>query len=117
MASPDPFEHSFVGLIAARAVTAAVTLGVFEALVADGAGRRRRLAERLELQADGLEALLTALVTLGYVSADDGRYAAEPVVERLLVRTSPESIASFAGASGRAALGRTAAAGRRDPQR
>ena len=36
-------------------------------------------------------------MTLGYVRADDGRYAAEPVVERLLVRSSPESIASFAG--------------------
>lgn len=97
MASPDPFEHSFVGLIAARAVTAAVTLGVFEGLVAEGPVEGPELAARLGLQPDGLEALLTALVTLGYARVVDGRYAAEPVVERLLVRSSPESIASFAG--------------------
>ena len=34
--SPSPFEHAFVGLIAARAVTAAATLGVFESLVTSG---------------------------------------------------------------------------------
>ena len=97
MASPDPFEHSFVGLIAARAVTAAVTLGVFEALVA-GPIDAEQLADRLGLQPDGAEALLTALVTLGYLRVEDGRYAAESVVERLLVKSSPDSIASFAGA-------------------
>jgi SAM-dependent methyltransferase len=97
VASPDPFVDSFVGLIAARAVTAAVTLGVFEAL-AERPAEASELAERLDLRPDGAEALLTALVTLGYVRAADGRFALHPVVERLLVRSSPESIASFAGA-------------------
>jgi SAM-dependent methyltransferase len=98
MASPDPFEHGFVGLIAARAVTAGVTLGIFEELAAEGPLDAGTLAARLRLQPEGVEALLTALVTLGYVRAEDNRYAAEPVVERLLVRSSPDSIASFVGA-------------------
>jgi 2-polyprenyl-3-methyl-5-hydroxy-6-metoxy-1,4-benzoquinol methylase len=97
MASPDPFEDSFVGLIAARAVTAAVTLGVFEAL-AEKPASASELAGLLGLAPDGTEALLTALVTLGYVRTEDGRFVPEPVVGRLLVRSSPESIASFVGA-------------------
>jgi SAM-dependent methyltransferase len=98
MPSPDPFEQSFVGLVSARAVTAAVTLGLFEELAAAGPLGAAELAGRLELQVEGVEALLTALATLGYVRLEDGRYRAEPVVERLLVRSSPESIASFVGA-------------------
>jgi SAM-dependent methyltransferase len=100
MGSPDPFEHTFVGPIAGRALSAAVTLGVFEALVAHGPADAPGLARRLKLQEDGLEALLKALTTLGYVRAEDGRYAAEPVTERLLVSSSPESIANFAGPQG-----------------
>ena len=97
-ASPSPFEHSFVGLIAARAVTAAATLGVFESLVASGPATAGELAERLGLDPAGTEALLVALTTLGYVRAEGSRFAPEPVVERLLAPSSPESIASFVGA-------------------
>jgi 2-polyprenyl-3-methyl-5-hydroxy-6-metoxy-1,4-benzoquinol methylase len=97
MASPDPFADSFIGLIAARAVTAAATLGVFEEL-AERPASAPELAERLGLAGDGAEALLTALATLGYVRLEDGRFMPDPVVERLLVGSSPESIASFVGA-------------------
>jgi SAM-dependent methyltransferase len=97
MAAPDPFEDSFIGLIAARALTAAATLGVFESL-AEQPASATELAGRLGLDPDGTEALLTALATLGYVRAEDGRFAPEPVVGRLLVGSSPESIASFVGA-------------------
>jgi SAM-dependent methyltransferase len=97
MTAPDPFEDSFVGLIAARAVTAAATLGVFDALVQQAASAPE-LAGRLGLDPDGTEALLTALATLGYVRPEAGGFAPEPVVGRLLVGSSPESIASFVGA-------------------
>ena len=96
MPGPDPYGDSFVGLIAARAVTAAVTLGVFDSLArgpADAAG----LAEALELDPTGTEILLTALLTLGYLRMDGDRYALEPIAERLLVGSSPESIAAFVG--------------------
>ena len=94
---PDPFVHAFVWPIAGRAVTAAVTLGVFEAL-SRGAATPAQLAATLELDFRGTEALLVALATLGYVSlAEDGRFANEPVAQRLLVRDSPESIANFVG--------------------
>ena len=94
---PDPFEHAFVGLVAARAVTAAATLGVFDALAA-GPATAQELGERAGLDPHGADALLTALVALGYARVEEGRYAAEPVVEELLVHGAPEGIASFVGA-------------------
>jgi SAM-dependent methyltransferase len=91
---PDPFEHSFVAMIAARAVVTATSLGVFEALAerpADAAG----VAERVGIDPLGAEALLAALHSLGYVELEDGRYRSTPTASRLLVRSSPESLATF----------------------
>ena len=87
-----------MGLIAARAVTAATTLGVFETLVTSGPATPAELAGALGLDAAGAETLLTALASLGYVRSDGPRFAPEPAVERLLVASSPESIANFVGA-------------------
>ena len=96
---PDPFLDSFTGLITARALSTAVMLGLFEAL--EGApASPEELAGRLELDPLGAETLLTTLATLGYVERDDGRVRNSPVSERLLVRSSPESIATFVGAQG-----------------
>jgi SAM-dependent methyltransferase len=95
---PDPFQDTFTGLIAARAVTTAVMLGVFDALHEQPAAGRE-LAERLGLDPLGVDALVTALVTLGYLDElGDGRVANAPASERLLVPSSPESIATFVGA-------------------
>jgi SAM-dependent methyltransferase len=75
-------------------------LGVFDALHEQPA-TAEELAERLSLDRLGAETLLTALGTLGYVEADgDGRHRNAPVSERLLVSSSPESIATFVGAQG-----------------
>ena len=94
---PDPFLDTFTHLVAARSVSTAVMLGVFEALHDEPAGAQA-LAERLELDPLGAETLTTALLTLGYVERDDaGRIRNTPVTERLLVSSSPESIATFAG--------------------
>ncbi len=94
---PDPFLDTFTHLVAARSVSTAVMLGVFEALHEEPAGAQS-LAERLELDPLGAETLTTALLTLGYVERDDaGRIRNTPVTERLLVSSSPESIATFAG--------------------
>jgi SAM-dependent methyltransferase len=94
---PDPYFDSFTGLVAARALSTAVMLGVFEALhesPASAAG----LAERLSLDPFGAETLLTTLQTLGYVEADGDVFRNTAVSERQLVSSSPESIATFVGA-------------------
>ncbi len=65
---PDPFLDTFTALVAARAVSTAVMLGVFEALHEQPTGASE-LAERLELDPLGAETLLTALLTLGYVES------------------------------------------------
>jgi SAM-dependent methyltransferase len=96
---PDPFLDSFTGLVAARAVTTAAMLGVFEALH-EQPGSSGELAERLGLDELGSDTLLTALATLGYLEETDGSYRNAEVTERLLVRDSPESIATFVGAQG-----------------
>jgi SAM-dependent methyltransferase len=95
---PDPFQDTFTGLIAARAVTTAVMLDVFEALH-ERPSSGPELAERLGLDPLGVDTLVTALATLGYLEdAGDGRVANAPTSERLLVRSSSESIATFVGA-------------------
>ena len=94
---PDPYFDSFTGLVAARALSTAVMLGVFEALhesPASAAG----LAERLSLDPLGAETLLTTLQTLGYVEADGDVFRNTAVSERQLVSSSLESIATFVGA-------------------
>jgi SAM-dependent methyltransferase len=97
---PDPFLDGFTGLVAARALSTAVILGVFEALH-ERPSSGAELAERLGLDPLGAETLVTALTTLGYLEDDGGgRLGNAPVAERLLVRSSPESIATFVGEQG-----------------
>jgi SAM-dependent methyltransferase len=98
--SADPFKDAFTGLVAARAVNTAALLGVFDALH-DRPADEAELGERLSLDPLGAETLLTALLTLGYVErAEDGRLHNSEVSERMLVSSSPESIATFVGAQG-----------------
>jgi SAM-dependent methyltransferase len=78
-------------------VSVAVELGVFDSL-AEAEAAPDDLAERLGLDPLGAEALLGALAGLGYLERSEGRFANAPAAARLLVRASPESIATFAGA-------------------
>jgi SAM-dependent methyltransferase len=97
---PDPFLDSFTGLVAARALSTAVMLGVFEALH-ERPYTASELAARLGLDPLGAETLVTALTTLRYLEeVGDGRVRNVSVTERLLVRSSPESIATFVGEQG-----------------
>ena len=96
---PDPYADSFTGMLAARAVISGCTLGVFGALderpdTPDG------LAARLDLDPLGVETLLTALRSLGYVepAGDDGALAPTAVARQLLAPASPDSVADFLGA-------------------
>jgi SAM-dependent methyltransferase len=93
----DPFVDTFVNLVAARAVITATTAGVFDSL-AEEAATPAELAGRLGLDPQGAETLCTALVALGYVDrGDGGRLRNADTAQRLLVRSSPESIATFIG--------------------
>ncbi len=95
---PDPYFDSFTGLVGARALTSATMLGVFDALHERPAGAAE-LAGRLSLDPLGSDTLLTTLLTMGYVERDgDGRFRNTAVSERLLVSSSPESIATYVGA-------------------
>jgi SAM-dependent methyltransferase len=96
---PDPFVDGFTGPIAGRALIDAVTLGVFDALHEREASPAE-LADRLGLDRLGAESLATALLALGYLEPAGGRLRNAPVSERLLVRSSPETIATFIGAQG-----------------
>ena len=96
---PDPFLDTFTGLVAARAVTSATMLGVFDALH-DAPVSADQLAEQLGLDPLGTDTLLTTLLTLGYVEADGDRFRNAEVSERLLVPNSPESITTFVGEQG-----------------
>jgi SAM-dependent methyltransferase len=96
---PDPYYDTFTALVAARAITTAVMLGVFDALHEVPAAPGE-LAARLRLDPLGAETLLTALSTLGYVERDGELIRNSAVSERLLVSSSPESIATFIGQQG-----------------
>ena len=74
-------------------------LGVFDALH-EAPASADELAERLGLDPLGADTLLTTLLTLGYVEADGERFRNAELSERLLVRDSPESIATFVGDQG-----------------
>jgi SAM-dependent methyltransferase len=94
---PDPFEDTFTRMLAARAIVTATSLGVFDALAEEPAGSEE-LAARLELNETGMEVLLGALRSLGYLEPVDGRrLGPTPAAERLLTRRSPESVATFVG--------------------
>src|SRR5918997_6896216 len=78
---PAPLFEAFAGHLAARAIMAGCTLGVFRALDEtpdDAAG----VAARLGLDPRGSDTLLAALHTLGYLDARDGRYAPSAVTRR-----------------------------------
>jgi ubiquinone/menaquinone biosynthesis C-methylase UbiE len=97
---PDPFEDTFAAPIASRAVISATKLGVLDALAedpADAAG----LAAKLDLNTTGVEALLAALVALGYLHCDpQGVHRVTEVTARTLFSDSPETLATFAGPFG-----------------
>lgn len=94
--APDPFYDTFVLPLAARAVMAGIALGLFDSL-ADEPADAASLAERLNLDPLGVDVLVTALVSLGYLEPEGGRVRLSPAVSSQVLRGSPESIATFAG--------------------
>lgn len=77
-----------IGLMAAQTAVAGVELGVFDAL-RPGPRDAGDLARALRADPDGLAHLLDALVAVGYLSHDGGRYANRPAADRWLRGDSP----------------------------
>ncbi|MDX6697896.1 MAG: hypothetical protein QOE65_1293 [Solirubrobacteraceae bacterium] len=86
-------------MLAARAVISGCTLGLFGALD-ERPDTPEGLAERLGLDPLGVETLLTALLSLGYVETggEDGRTRPTEVARNLLAPGSPDSVADYIGA-------------------
>lgn len=80
---PLPFFDAYLGLMAARALMAATSLGVFAALAEQPDGTAG-LARRTGLVEERLDVLLTALVTLGYLRCRRGRYRLTRTARRWL---------------------------------
>jgi SAM-dependent methyltransferase len=93
----DPFSDTFVAMAVARTVITATQLGVIAAL-ADQPSTARVLADRLHLDPVGTEALLTALVTLGYVDETLESVFAPTEAGMRVVPGAPRSITHFIGA-------------------
>ena len=94
---PDAFRDTFVAMAGARAIITATRLGVFAALAREPAGARA-LAEQLRLELAGVEALLGALVALGYLHVD-ARGAHRPTAAGArLDPAAGDSVAEFVGA-------------------
>lgn len=88
---PKPLFEAYFGLMAARTLMAGVKLGVFDALdeqADDAAG----VARRLELDQQGVDALLVGLQTMGYLRHGDGVYSLSRQAKRHLVKGAPEPL-------------------------
>lgn len=93
---PGALFETYFAFMAARVVMAASSLGVFEAL-AERPDEAAGLATRLELDPAGVQVLLLALRSQGYLEERDGRMHNGAQVERFLLRGSPESLAEWIG--------------------
>lgn len=84
-AAPGPMLD-LAGLLAYKAVNTAVELQLFTALVAQPASAAE-LAQRLEADERGIHALLRALLAIGYVVEENGRYRNSPMTDKWFVQS------------------------------
>lgn len=93
---PAPFFDGYLGVMAARAMMSATSLGVFAVLAErpeDAAG----LAQRTGLVETRLEVLLAVLETLGYVRFRRGRYRLTRTAKRWLAPSSSRRLDAVVG--------------------
>lgn len=94
---PAPVLELIDAFRRSKAMFAAVSLGVFEAL-RDGSSDAVRLAARLlgsNAPADPLERLLDACAGMGLLSKEDGAYLNTPAAETYLCDASPLSLTGY----------------------
>jgi len=90
-AVPRPLLDTHVAMMLARTIMAATKLGVFEAL-ASGPLTAHEVAAQCGTDPRATEKLLTALVGVGYLRADQAQYALAPVARKWLLKDSPQSL-------------------------
>jgi precorrin-6B methylase 2 len=78
-----------------KTLLSAVELGVFSELAVAGTLDGEALRERLGLHPRGARDFFDALVALGMLERDDGRYANTPATELFLDRAKPSYMGSF----------------------
>lgn len=88
-AMPDAILQLGFGFWGAKTLLSAVELGLFTELARTGPGNAEALAGRLGLHARGARDFLDALVALGMLEREEGRYANTAATARYLDRASP----------------------------
>jgi SAM-dependent methyltransferase len=97
---PVPLYEGYFGFMAARAIMAGWSLGVFTALNMRPE-RAASLANRLGLDVDGTEALLKVLEAMEYVESDsDNTYRPSASTKKWLLAESPSSFGWMIGGVG-----------------
>ncbi len=91
-ATPDAIMQLGFGFWGSKALLSAVELGVFSELADAGALDSETLRERLGLHPRSATDFFDALVALGMLERDDGRYANTPATELFLDRAKPSYI-------------------------
>jgi hypothetical protein len=90
--TPDAILQLGFGFWESRTLLTAVELGVFTELAAAGELAAEALGERLGLHERGVRDFLDALVALGMLERDDGRYRNTPATELFLDRAKPSYV-------------------------
>jgi SAM-dependent methyltransferase len=88
---PVPLLETHLAATLARAITAGVSLGVFECLK-DGPKTNVEIAEACAVDDAAAATLIGALTACGYLSLSEDRYALTPQSRRWLLRDGPNSV-------------------------
>src|SRR3954451_5788994 len=91
---PAPVLDLLMGFRRSKTMFGAVSLGVFDALVA-GSKALPDLAAELDSDSDALGRLLDACVGLQLLEKRDGRYGNSPAAATYLTRSSPRRLTGY----------------------
>ncbi|OHD64163.1 MAG: hypothetical protein A2176_00800 [Spirochaetes bacterium RBG_13_51_14] len=90
---PGPMVD-LLGMLTCKAVSAALRLGIFEAMEDDGRGIDE-IAAAAGADAYGVSLLVGALENLGYLKQRRGKYVVTAMTRKWILRSSPRSIADL----------------------
>jgi hypothetical protein len=93
--TPDAILELGFGFWASKTLLSAVELGLFSELAGAGALDAEALRERLGLHERSARDFLDALVALGMLERDDGRYRNTPATELFLDRSKPTYVGAI----------------------
>lgn len=94
--APRAVFDTFLPLVQARAIMAAVRLGIFESL-RDGSRRCDELGRALALDAEALELALRVLAGAGYVARERDAYALSELARQTLLDDAPARAVAYVG--------------------